>query len=194
MHHGEGSPRFAKEAKHQAHRAAHFFVRVKDDPAFLVVAKTDRQGETQLAFLGLVELAALEARVQKVQFGLGHCALQPEQQSVVEVRRIVATVFVDHQGCGESTQFQQPMPIEVRARQPRDFQGKHRTHLPHRNIRHQGLEVLPPRHLGTRLPQVPIECVDQGFAPAQFQRLLSQGILALRALLMVAYLTRRRLA
>ena len=86
------------------------------------------------------------------------------------------------------------MPIEIRARQPRDFQRKHRAHLAHRDIRHQGLEVLPPRHFGTRLAQVPIERADQGFAPAQFQRLLSQCILALRALLMVAYLARRRLA
>ena len=50
---------------------------------------------------------------------------------------------------------------------------KHRAHLAHRDIRHQSLEVLPPRHLGPRHAQVPIERADRGFAPAQFQRLLA---------------------
>ena len=194
MHHGEGGTGFAKETKHHAHRAPHFFVWIEDDTAFRVVAKAHRKGETQLAFLRFVELTALEAGVQKMQLGLGHGPLQPEQQSVVEVRRVVATILVDYQGCGERAQLQQPMPIEVRSCQPRDFQGKHRAHLTHRDIGYQGLEVLPPRHLRARLSQIPVENADEEFAPTQFQRLLAQRVLALRALLMVADLTWRRLA
>jgi len=48
------------------HGGPHFLVRVHDDTGLLVVAKTNRNGEAQLAFLGLVELTALEARVQKM--------------------------------------------------------------------------------------------------------------------------------
>ena len=129
-----------------------------------------------------------------MKFGLGHSPLQPEQPSVVEIRRIVATIFVDHQRFGERAQFQQTMPVEVGARQPRDLQRKHGADLPHRDLCHQGLEVLPPRHFGAGLPQIPIQRADQGFAPAQFQCLLSQCVLALRALLMVAHLAGRRLA
>jgi len=76
LHHREGAARFAKQPKHQAHRAPHFFVRIQDDTAFRVVVKAHRKGETQLAFLGFVELAALEAGVQKMQFGRRHDALQ----------------------------------------------------------------------------------------------------------------------
>jgi len=46
LHHREGAARFTKQPKHQAHRAPHFFVRIQDDTAFLVVVKADRKGET----------------------------------------------------------------------------------------------------------------------------------------------------
>src|SRR5262249_62374180 len=86
------------------------------------------------------------------------------------------------------------LPTEIRTRQARDFQGKHRAHLAHRDIGHKSLKALPPRHLRSRLSQILVEGADQGFAPAQFPRLLAQGVLALRALPMVENLSRRRLA
>src|ERR1039458_9807173 len=92
-----GAARFAKEAKYHFYRAPHFCIGVRNDAALLVVAITDRKREAQLAFFRFVELTALEARVQKMQLGLSHGPLQPEQEAVVEIRRIVATVFVDHQ-------------------------------------------------------------------------------------------------
>ena len=76
LHHREGAARFAKQPEHQAHRAPHFFVRIQDDTAFLVLAKADRKGETQFTFLSFVELAALEAGAQEMYFGGGHNALQ----------------------------------------------------------------------------------------------------------------------
>jgi hypothetical protein len=36
-----------------------------------------------------------------MQFGLGHRAFEPEQQLIVEIGRIVATVGVDNQGSGQ---------------------------------------------------------------------------------------------
>src|SRR3984885_2245456 len=56
------------------------------------------------------------------------------------------------------------------------------------------LEALPPRHLRSRLPQILVEGANQGFVPAQFPRLLAQGVLALGTLPMVENLARRRLA
>jgi hypothetical protein len=40
-------------------------------------------------------------------------SIQPEQEAVVEIRWIVATIFVDHQRFGERAQLQQTMPVEV---------------------------------------------------------------------------------
>src|SRR3954471_2571289 len=84
-----------------SHGTPDFFVRVQDDPAFLVETKPNRKWETQLTFLGFVELAAQEARAQKMKFGLGHRSLQSQQKTVVEIRWVVATIFVDHQRFGE---------------------------------------------------------------------------------------------
>jgi hypothetical protein len=86
------------------------------------------------------------------------------------------------------------MPVEIRARQSRNFQRKYRAYLAHRDIRHQRLEILPPGHLGTRHAQVPVERANRRFAPPQLQRHRSQCILALRALLVVEHLGIRRLA
>src|ERR1019366_381651 len=65
MYDGIGAARFAKEAKHHFHRAQHFCIGVRNDAALLVVAITNRERETQLAFFRFVELTALEARVQE---------------------------------------------------------------------------------------------------------------------------------
>src|SRR6516162_2559910 len=98
MDDGVGAACFAKETKHQRHRAPDFFISVKDDAPLLVVAKADRQRKMQLTLLRFIELTALEAGAQKVQFGLGHSPFEPEEQPVVEVGGIVATIFVDHEG------------------------------------------------------------------------------------------------
>src|ERR1035441_8353030 len=58
---------------------------------------------------------------------------------------------------------------------------KNRAHLAHRNICHQGLEVLAGSHLGPRLSQVPVQRADPRLAPAQFHRLRSESILTFRA-------------
>jgi hypothetical protein len=47
--------------------------------------------------------------------------------------------------------------------------------------------------MGTGYSQIPIEDADRRFAPTQFQSFLSQRILTLGALLMVAHLGKRRL-
>ncbi len=62
-HHSTGTAGFPEEAKHQVHRAPHFFIRIKDNTALLVVVKPDGQWATQLALFGFVELAALQALV-----------------------------------------------------------------------------------------------------------------------------------
>src|SRR4029077_14805695 len=144
--------------------------------------------------LGFVELTGLEARAQKMQLSPGHSPFQAQQKSVVEIGRIVAAILVDHQSLGEGTQLQQSMPVQVRARKSGGFQGQHGAHLSHRDIGYQRLEILPSRRLRSRLAEVPIEGADRSLAPAQFLRLLAQGILALRTLLMMEHLAGRRLA
>ncbi|MCY1282253.1 hypothetical protein D9M68_655740 [compost metagenome] len=136
-----------KQAKRQLHGAAHLVIGIQDDVALVVIAQPNRERKAQLTLLRLVELAALEAPAQKVQFGLCHRAFEAQQQAVVEVARVVAPIGVDDQGTGERAQLEQAMPVQVRARQARDLQRKHGAHVPHRDIRHQRLEILAARHL-----------------------------------------------
>jgi hypothetical protein len=84
---------------------------IQDDPAFLVVTKPNRKRKTQFTSLGFVEFATQEARAQKMKFGLGHRPLEAQQQAVVEIGWVVATIFVDHQRFGECAQLQQSMPV-----------------------------------------------------------------------------------
>src|SRR5687768_14796280 len=95
-----GAACLAKEPEHQCHGATYFLVGIRHNAALLVIAIPDREREAQLAFLCLVQLPALEAHAQKMQFGLRHGPLQAEQKSVVELRRVVAAVLVDHQRSG----------------------------------------------------------------------------------------------
>ena len=83
----------------------HFLVGIEND---LVAVKyqTDWQWKTQLTFLGSIELGAVEARANDVQFCLRERAFHAEDKAVVEVGRIVATISVEHQCLGDGAQFQ----------------------------------------------------------------------------------------
>src|SRR5205814_6666715 len=96
LYHSEGTAGFAKQTKHQGHRAAHFFVGVRDDMTILVVAQSHGQWKSQFSFLRFVEFTAHEARADEVQLRLRHRALESQQYTSVEVRRIVAPHLLDH--------------------------------------------------------------------------------------------------
>ena len=55
----------------------------------------------QFAPARLVDDAAAQASSQDVQLGFAHCPLEPKQQPVVEVRRVVDSILVENQGVGQ---------------------------------------------------------------------------------------------
>ena len=68
---------------------------------FGVVTETYGERETELALLGFVELASLEASAHEVKLGFGHCCLQAEDEPIVEIAQIVAAIVVDNQSVGQ---------------------------------------------------------------------------------------------
>ena len=78
----------------------------------------------------------MEAHAGGVKYSLGERSFHAEDKTVVEFGRIVAAVLVDHEGPGNRTELQQAMPILVRARQARRFQGEDRPDRP--------IATLPP--------------------------------------------------
>ena len=120
----------AEDLEDQPHSALDLLVRSQHDAPLVAVAQADRQREAELTLLGLVELAALEARGNDVQLGLGDGSLESQQQRVVEVRRVVAAVLVDDQCPGQRADLDQPMPFQIRTSQPRGFPGQDRADVP----------------------------------------------------------------
>lgn len=116
-HHAIGAARLPEEGEYQADRILNFDIRIQQHAARIIsIDITYRQRKTQFAALGLVAFAALEARADKVQFGLRHGAFEPEQKLVVEIGRIVTAIGIDDERAGQGADFQQAMPIAARAR------------------------------------------------------------------------------
>jgi hypothetical protein len=136
----------------------------------------------------------VEARADDVQLGLSKGALHAEYEGVVEFGRSVYAIFVDHERSGDGAQFEQAMPVLVRARQPRCFQREDRTDVAHRHIANQGLEVRAGTCRSTGLAEIAVEDPDLFLAPAEHSGFAHQVVLAIRALLIEAHLRQRRLA
>src|SRR6202043_2113072 len=94
---------------------------------------------------------------------------------------------------GDGAQLEQAMPVLVRSRQARGFQGEDRTDLAESHVADQGLEVLATGHSRAGLAEIPVEGPDPLRAPAERLCLACQIVLALGALLVEADLSRRRL-
>ena len=74
-----GAARLPELVEHHLDRMLDFGIWVYDRPSLLVVDKAYGQGAPQLALLGLVDFAALEAAAQKMELRLGHRPLQSQQ-------------------------------------------------------------------------------------------------------------------
>lgn len=72
-----------------------------------VMDKANRQPHLELATASFVEGAATQPRTHDVQLGLAHCALQTEQQPIIEMRWVVDAIFVKDQAVCERADLQQ---------------------------------------------------------------------------------------
>jgi hypothetical protein len=114
------------------------------DPPVVLTVQADRQNQLKLAATGLVAQPALQAGADQVQLGLGHRALQPEQQPIVELRRRVDAVGIRDQRRGQRAQIKQLMPIRRGPRQPRGLQRKDQPDMTESDLSNQFLEPEPP--------------------------------------------------
>ena len=79
------------------------------------------------------------------ELGFAHRALEPEQQAIVEVGWIVHAIFVEDEGVGQGTDFQQPMPVRIVSGEPGYLQPHDDPRSPQADIGHQALEAFTPR-------------------------------------------------
>ena len=147
----------------------HLLVGVQGNLAVGAIDQPYWQLHLQLATAGLGHLATDEASPQHMELSLAHCALEPQEQSVVEVAGVVEAFLVEDESPAQSADLQQPVPVHRTARQAGDLQAQHHSHLAHTYSRHQLLEALAIT-IGTGLAQVGVNDHDAVQRPAQRHR------------------------
>jgi hypothetical protein len=65
----------------------------------------------------LVELPSLQTGANEVEFCLGHRPFESQQEAIVEISRVVASIFVDDQRPRDAADLDQPMPVGIGAGQ-----------------------------------------------------------------------------
>jgi hypothetical protein len=89
----------------------HLAVRIEDHAIVVVIDQSGGQAGLQLAAAGLALDPALQTRAEHVQLGLAHRSLQPQQQPVVEMARVVQAVLIEDQGSRQGADLQQAVPV-----------------------------------------------------------------------------------
>ena len=162
-----------------AERLLDALVGVERDLAGGVGDEPDRQRQRQLAAAGLGEDAPAQARAQEVQLRLRHLPLEPEQQPVVELARVVEAVLVQDQRLGERADLEQPVPIGVVAGEAGDLEPEHDPGPADPDLPDEALEALAVGGGGARAALVLVDHDDLLGRPAERDRALAERVLAL---------------
>jgi len=131
-----------KRLEQQSKGALDLEVRIEHDASCAVVHQPDWQRHLELAAARFVQDAALQARLENVQLGFAHGALQPEQKAVVEVRRGVDPVFVKDERARQSGRLDQAMPVGVVAGKAGDFEPLNNASVAQCDLGHKALEAV----------------------------------------------------
>jgi hypothetical protein len=85
----QAGPGSFKGLEKQSHRALDLRIRIEDGPILSVAHKADGNHLLELASPGTAQNATSQSRLEHMQFRLAHCALQAQEEAIVEVRRII---------------------------------------------------------------------------------------------------------
>lgn len=169
-------------------------VGIERDVARGVVDEPDRQRRFERAAASLVDDAPAQTRAQHVQLGVRHRALQPEQEPIVEVARVVDAVFVEDERVGQRADLEEPVPVGGVAREARDLEAEHNARAPHADFADELLEAFAIGGRRAGLAEVGVDDVDALDRPAERDGALPQCVLTPRALRVLEDLPHRRLA
>src|SRR5499433_1041468 len=164
--------------KDLADRGADGFIRVKTNLALLLAPEeANRQATPEFAARRLVANAAIEARAQNVQLCFAHGALQPQQQPVIEHRRVIEAVAIADQRVGEAGEIDEAIPFGIVAGQARDFQTQHEADTGERHLGSEPGKAGAGRGSAARQAQVFINDDDPFGGPAELTSLAGERVL-----------------
>ena len=167
---------------------------IEDDLAGGVVGQPGGQPEAELTGPGLLQFAPQQPRSEPVQLGFAHRALDPQEESVVVLSRIINAVLVDDEGIGQATDLDETIPVAAGPRQPRGFQAQDGAGAAESNLGHQVLEAVAAEGGGPGVPLILVDDLDAFPGPSQTVGGSRQVILAGGAGDVVAHLHGARLA
>lgn len=152
-----------------------------------------RHRHAQFAARRLGPLARHHPLLEHVQFRLRQGPLQPQQQPIVVVGRIVNPVQIADQGAKQPANLQQLVPVATGAGQPRHLHPQHETDMIQSDFRDQALEPRPAGGAGRRFALIVIDHQHPSLGPAQPQRPVHQAVLQPGRFLVPDQLLQRRL-
>src|SRR5437588_11918992 len=100
-----------KAVKDLPNGGLHLRIGVKNNGVAFGVTQPNGQGKFEGSTPGFVEDTPLQTGTQHKKLSLRHGPFQTEQQTIIESRGIIESLFIQNQGVGERTDFQQMMPI-----------------------------------------------------------------------------------
>src|SRR5437870_10984302 len=116
-----------------------------------------------------------------MKFRFGQSPFQTEQEPVIKVRWVIASILVENERASQRTQLDQPVPVGGVPGQARDLQSHHQACIAEGDLTDQLLKPITAGRLRARLAEIAVEYVDTFEWPAQRHCTIAQGILALRA-------------
>ena len=142
----------------------------------------DREREDQLAALGLGPLRGQHPLPDQENLCFRHGPLQPQQQPVVVIPRIVDRVRIGEKGPRQRAQLQQMLPVLPGPRQPRHLDPQDDPRPSHGDLGDQPGKALPGIRDRRRHAQVVVDHDDLGPGPAQRDRPPDERVLQPRRL------------
>ena len=129
-----------------------------------------------------------------MQFRFRHRPLEAEQQTVVEVARMVDPVGIAKQRVEEGTKLQEPIPVGAVPREPGHLITHDNADLPQPHVGGQSLEAFAACGMVCGPTLVVIDHGDLVFRPAQLMQAILKRTLVHGTLLVFHNLPRTRLA
>jgi hypothetical protein len=83
----------------------------------------------QVTALGLVAPPLMHAAFENIQLGFVHHAPQPQQEAIIIIRWIIQAIGIGQQGAKDRTEFEELMPVFVRACQATQLQPQNQPDM-----------------------------------------------------------------
>ena len=148
----------------------------------------------QLAAAGLVQPPLVHPGAEEVQLGLAHDPLQTQEQTVVEVGRVVQAIVVAQQRPEQAARAHQGDPVRVVAGQATGVLSQKDADMIKAEFREDVLEASAALDRLSGASLVRVDDLDAVAGPAQRDGHVGQRILARGRLLVLGHLLGTRLA